>query len=95
MLRTSASVAQRDEHHESFEVPEGTRSLTVVLSGTGDGDLYVRAGEAPSRSAFDCSPYRFGSDEVCTFTDPTPGTWYAAVHGFEAISEVVMVATID
>lgn len=95
VLDVDATVASREEHVERFEIQEGTRSLIVRLSGDGDGDLYVRYGDAPSRRDFDCSPYRHGSDEVCTFTDPTPGTWYAAVHGFDPVSDVTITATVD
>lgn len=78
----------------SFTVPAGTRSLTVTMSGgTGDADLYVRFGAAPTTSTYSCRPYKDGNDETCTFTNPQAGTWYVNVRGYTAFSGVSVVAT--
>lgn len=90
-----ARVARGEWAHTSFEVPEGGNKLTVMMSGTGDADLYLKEGERPALRDFDCSPYRAGSDEVCVVENPQPGTWYLGVNGFEAHSEVTVTASID
>ena len=36
-----------------------------ATSGTGDVDLYVRVGDAPSEDLYDCRPYLSGSVETC------------------------------
>jgi hypothetical protein len=52
----------------------------VALSGTGDADLYVRKGSAPTDSAWDCRPYFSGSMEECAVAGP--GTFYVGVRGY-------------
>jgi vibriolysin len=78
----------------SVTVPAGTTSLVFNISGgTGDADLYVRLGSAPTTS-HTCRPYLGGNAETCTFTNPTAGTvYYANVRAFTAFSGVTLMAT--
>ena len=67
-----------------FTVVPGT-TFHAVLSGTGDADLYVRFGAAPTASTFACRPYLNGSAEECTLTVPTTSTSaYIAINGYAA-----------
>ena len=79
----------------SINVPRDQRSLTVAMTGgTGDADLYVRLGAAPTLAAFDCRPYTSSSTESCTMTPPPAGgTYFILVHGFTAYSNVSLTAT--
>jgi pseudolysin/vibriolysin len=79
----------------SVAIPSGTTQLVVSISGgTGDADLYVRKGSAPTTSAYDCRPYKSGNTETCTFTNPTAGsTYYIAVRAYAAYSGVTLKAT--
>lgn len=89
------SGAEGSEREFRVEVPAGTGSLRIALTGgTGDADLYIRFGAAPIPSDFDCGSDSFGEDEECHFDDPTPGTWYIVVVGFEAYSNVSLLATL-
>jgi hypothetical protein len=45
-------------------------SLSVKMTGAGDGDLYVRWGDAPTQSNYTCRPYKAGSNETCTLEVP-------------------------
>lgn len=69
-----------------FDIAEGETDLLVEIEplagATGDGDLYVRFGERPTLSDFDCRPFAFGNIEECGFTDPEVGTWYVGVRAF-------------
>ncbi|MBL8953631.1 MAG: trypsin-like serine protease [Myxococcaceae bacterium] len=78
----------------SFTVPAGTQSLTVVIQGgTGDADLYVRAGTAPTTSAYNCRPYTDGNNETCTFQNPQAGTWHIGIRAYQAFSGLSVRAT--
>ncbi len=67
-----------------FEVKPGT-NFRAVLSGTGDADLYVRFGAAPTASTYACRPYLDGSNEECNLTVPTTATSaFITVSGFTA-----------
>lgn len=82
--------------HFSINVPAGTASLTVFQSGgTGDADLYVRQGSQPTTSLYNCRPYASGNEEICTFSNPTAGTWYVSVRGYSAFTGVSLKATVQ
>jgi hypothetical protein len=52
------------------------------MTGTGDADLYVRVGKAPTTSTFDCRPYLNGSRESCSVTLAQPSTIHIMVRGY-------------
>ena len=83
----SATVAQGgSKAFGPFAVTPGS-SFRAVLSGTGDADLYVRFGAAPTASTFNCRPYLDGSAEECNLTVPSTATSaYIAINGFTASS---------
>lgn len=67
-----------------FAVQPGS-SVKVTLSGTGDADLYVRFGAAPTASTFACRPFLDDSNEECVVTAPsTPSSVFITVSGFSA-----------
>lgn len=67
-----------------YSVKAGT-TFTVVMSGSGDPDLYVRFGSKPTTSSYDCRPYKDGAAEVCTLTVPaTASAAYIMVSGYTA-----------
>lgn len=70
-------------------VPAGATNLTFVTSGgTGDADLYVRFGSAPTTSSYDCRPYIGGNTETCTIANAQAGTYYVALRAFSTFSGV-------
>jgi fibronectin type 3 domain-containing protein len=84
---TGVSGAQGSQQTWTMSVPAGATNLQFVTSGgTGDADLYVRFGSAPTTSTYDCRPYLNGNNETCTFATPSAGTWYVMLHGYSAFS---------
>jgi V8-like Glu-specific endopeptidase len=79
----------------TVSIPAGTTSLVVNISGgTGDADLYVRAGAAPTTASYNCRPYLGGNTETCTINNPVAGTTYfIGVYAYSAYSGVNMRAT--
>ena len=66
----------------SVEIPAGMSTLHVTLSGgSGNASLYVRQGQNPTPSSYDCRSTQSGNDEDCTLSNPLPGTWYIGVRG--------------
>src|SRR5690606_26312987 len=63
---------------------------TFELTGDGDADLYVRVGLAPQLDAYDCRPYRNGSEETCTLDLGSPATIHVMVHGYAASSSYAL-----
>jgi hypothetical protein len=66
----------------TYSVVAGSQ-FKVTMTGTGDPDLYVRWGAAPTATAYSCRPYLSGASETCTLTVPTGTTTaYVAVRGY-------------
>jgi hypothetical protein len=73
----------------TIKIPAGASDLRIETSGgRGDADLYVKAGTQPTRSDWDCRPYRWGNNEQCTFTAPAAGTYHIGLYGYRAYSGV-------
>jgi serine protease len=73
----------------SYQIPSGVSSVTFQISGgSGDADLYVRYGSQPTTSSYNCRPYLYGNNEVCTFNNPQAGTWHVGVRAYTAFSGV-------
>ncbi len=91
-LEKSGTVAKNEEQRlDTGVVPPGV--YTFALSGTGgDADLYVRLGQAPTTAAYDCRPYKSGSNETCSITVTAPSTIHAMVRGWAASSGYKLVA---
>ena len=78
----------------SLAVPVGATNLKVETSGgTGDVDLYVKFGSAPTTASFDCRPLLGGNTESCTFPTPNAGFYYVVLRGFSAYSGVSLKAS--
>lgn len=87
------SGAQGSEQFWSIQVPAGQTSLVVTISGgSGDADLYVRAGSKPTTASYNCRPYLNGNNETCTITNPAAGTFYVMLRGYTAYSGVTLKA---
>ncbi|WP_437738153.1 pre-peptidase C-terminal domain-containing protein [Sorangium sp. So ce1335] len=81
----SGSLRAGDEAaHGPLAVVLGTR-FELRMTGTGDPDLYLRFGAAPTRSLYNCRPYSDGAAETCTLTVPAGLTQaFIMVDGFTA-----------
>jgi PKD repeat protein len=76
-------------------VPSGQSKVVFTISGgTGDADLYVKIGSAPTTTSYSCRPYLTGNSETCTFNAPTAGTYYVNVRAYAAYSGVSLKGTI-
>ncbi len=80
----------------SIVVPAGKTSLVVnIASGSGDADLYVKAGSAPTTASYDCRPFTSSSTESCTISSPAAGTYYMNVRAYAGFSGETLKATIN
>lgn len=61
------------------------------MTGSGDADLYVRVGDAPTTSLYDCRPYRYGSKESCAVEITTPAPVHVMVRGWASNSNFTLV----
>ena len=88
---TGLSGATNAQQNFTMAVPAGASNLSFTISGgTGDADLYVKFGSAPTLTSYDCRPYVSGNSESCSFPTPQAGTWYVMLNGFAAYSGVTL-----
>ncbi len=84
--------APGSEQRWTLEVPAGASKLRFrIFRGSGDADLYVKFGSAPTTTSFDCRPYTDGNEEICRFPTPQAGTYHVMVRGYSAYSGVTLV----
>jgi len=91
----SASAGNEIEY--TMEVPAGATDISFAMSGgSGDADLYVKFGSAPTDSSYDCRPYKNGNTESCTGTQ-SGGTYYVRIKAYSNFSNVSLVGnyTLD
>lgn len=90
------SGAAGSEKLYRINVPAGTGFLNVTTSGgTGDVDLYVKQGSAPTTTVSDCDSESASTSESCSIASPAAGTWYIMMYGYEAYSGVTLVAAAE
>ncbi|WP_162241980.1 protease pro-enzyme activation domain-containing protein [Duganella sp. Leaf126] len=90
---TGISVAANGSKTYTFAVPSGATSVTFKTSGgSGDTDLYVKLGSAPTTSSYLQKSDGTTTSESITLSAPTAGTYYVLVYGFKASSGVSLVA---
>ncbi|GLT19726.1 peptidase [Vibrio zhanjiangensis] len=66
--------------------------MVSIASGTGDADLYVRTGQQPTRSVYDCRPYRSGNTESCEATNANEDL-YVMLHAYSSFSGLTLTVT--
>jgi hypothetical protein len=78
-----------------FDVPAGATSVSFTTTGgTGDVDMYVRAGSRPDFNYFDCNSSGGGNNESCASLPTTgPVTWYVLLIGYMEYSGVTLTAS--
>jgi hypothetical protein len=83
------TLAKNDvKHYGPFNVKTGHK-LAAIMTGSHDADLYVRSGAVPTKSAYDCRPYKNGSNEECHIVS-TGAPIHVAVMGYAALSDFTL-----
>lgn len=91
---TGLAGAANAELRYTLAVPAGATNLVIQMSGgTGDADLYVQFGSAPTTNSYVCRPYLNGNNETCNIAAPSAGTYHVMVRGYTAFSGVSLVGS--
>lgn len=89
---TGLSGSQNQQLTYTMTVPAGATDLSFAISGgTGDADLYVRFGSAPTTSTYDCRPWKNGNNESCPISNVQAGTYHVMINGYSSFSGVSLV----
>jgi Zn-dependent metalloprotease len=77
-----------------FVTPSGATAVKFeIAGGTGDADLYVKFGSAPTLTSYDCRPYLNGNTENCTFVPASSGTYHVMLVAYSTYSGVTLTAS--
>ncbi|KZW98149.1 alkaline serine protease [Pseudoalteromonas luteoviolacea] len=88
---TGLSGASGSEVAYTIDVPANSTLSVEISGGSGDADLYVRKGQAPTTSSYDCRPYRNGNSETCTLTNNGgAATYHIMLRGYSNYSGVTL-----
>ena len=86
---TGLAAATGASLNYTMVVPAGATGLKFVMSGgTGDADMYVKFGSAPTDTVYDCRPYAGGNAETCNIATAQAGTYYVRLKAYAAFSGV-------
>ncbi len=89
VAQTGLSGSTGSEQFFTLDVPSGATNLSFVMSGgSGDADLYVKFGSAPTTSSWDCRPYAGGNSESCPISPAQTGTYHVMIRAYSTFSGV-------
>jgi len=84
---TGLSASTGASLNYTMAVPAGATGLKFVTSGgTGDLDMYVKFGSAPTDTSYDCRPYANGNAETCNIATAQAGTYYVRLKAYSSFS---------
>ncbi|MGX5201163.1 S8 family serine peptidase [Aliikangiella sp. IMCC44632] len=96
VAKTGLAGSRGEQLAYTMQVPSGASNLEFVISGgSGDADLYVQYGFAPTLSAYECRPWKNGNNETCTISNVQAGTYHIMLNGYSAFSNVSLVGSFD
>lgn len=90
---TNVSGSRSSESFYTIDVPANSQLTITTSGGSGDADLYVKAGSAPTTSSYDCRPYRNGNNETCSLNVTQAGTYHVMLRGYSAYSGLQITAS--
>jgi carboxypeptidase T len=85
---TGLSGAQGAELRYTLQAPAGATGLNFITSGgSGDADLYIKFGSAPTTAAYDLRSWNDGTNsETINVAVAQAGTYHVLVRGYAAFS---------
>lgn len=89
---TGQSAATNASLAYTLAVPAGATNLTFTTSGgSGDADMFVRFGSAPTTATYDCKSDGSTNAETCTIAAPSAGTYHVLLQAYAAFSGLSIV----
>ncbi len=82
------SASEREFIFFRLQVPAGEEIHVEVFGGSGDVDIYTRAGDLPSTSIYDCRPFTNANDESCTFTSVGASEYFIGLRAYSGFNGV-------
>jgi len=95
---TVSNLSDSKNGQKSFtlEVPAGATNLHFNMSGgSGDADLYVKFGSAPTTSSYGYRSWATGNTEAVSISSPSTGTYYVMINAYAAYSGASLTGSYD
>jgi hypothetical protein len=70
--------------YHTVQLASTAKSIKVKMTGTGDADLYTQFTSKPTKSSYDCRPYKSGSSETCSHSTASGDTLEIMVFGYDS-----------
>jgi subtilisin family serine protease len=87
VAKTGIAGALNSTQTFTLAVPSGATGLKFVSSGgSGDADMYVKFGAAPTTTTYDCKSTGATTAETCSITTAKAGTYYVLIKAYSAFS---------
>ncbi|MCC6668352.1 MAG: hypothetical protein IT375_31700 [Polyangiaceae bacterium] len=85
---------KKDETKTGEYTAAAAGDYTIKMSGSGDADLYVKKGAAPTDSEYDCRPYGGNSNEECLVKLAAGEKVFYMVKGYGDESKITLGAAV-
>jgi hypothetical protein len=96
LLQQEGDVTAGQDQSFTVTAPAGARRLRIEMIAQGDPDLYVRRGQAPDETTYDCRPYFAANrDEACEFAPPGSETYYIVIRAFDGTAHFALTASAE
>ncbi|MCV2366102.1 M4 family metallopeptidase [Paucibacter sp. DJ1R-11] len=93
VAKTGINLATNAKLTYTLVVPAGAKNLSFKLSGgTGDGDIYLKFGSAPTTTSYELKSDGSTNTETITVAAPKAGTYYLLLNAYSAVSGTSLVA---
>lgn len=88
------SASTGNQKYYAIDIPASSSNLKVTTTGgTGDLDLYLKAGAKPTTTVADCKSTGSSSTETCTVAAPVAGRYYVLLSAYSTYSGVTLTAS--
>ncbi|KJR39930.1 hemagglutinin [Vibrio navarrensis] len=74
----------------TFTVDSAASAVVSISGGSGDADLYLKAGSKPTTGSWDCRPYRNGNSESCSVNAQPGTTYHVMLRGYSSYNGVTL-----
>ena len=89
--KTNLSASKGSWLSYTYTVPSGVSSVTFASSGgSGDADLYLRKGAAPTTSSYGCRSWSSSNTESCTLAVAAGDVVYVGLYAYATFSGVTL-----
>ncbi|MBB4845251.1 pseudolysin/vibriolysin [Paucibacter oligotrophus] len=96
VAQTGISLSKGASKLYTLVVPAGAKNLTFKLSGgTGDGDIYLKFGSAPSTTSYELKSDGSSNSETITVATPKAGTYYLLLSAYATVGSTSLVANYN